>query len=271
MPYKDPEKQRQAQRAYDEKRKGQRHRGWICVSYPESEADNLREVLTNEGVPTYISPVHDRDVNGDGTPKKPHRHYLLLWDSPTSYEVAKSVADAMGAVMPPKNPKPGAPKPYAVVVRTAARYLCHLDNPEKAQYDPNEVECVNCSLADYFELINSAGDDDDELDKIFDFIDECGITSFAQFCRYVRQDRLEWRRLVYHKYAAVISRYLKSCEWEKSHPAPVQPVDQGHKCDWCEKPATGWSAGPMGTVYWCEDHAGEGHELAERFEALEDW
>lgn len=271
MPYKDPNKQRQAQREYDEKRKGQRHRGWIAVSYPESEADNLRELLTNEGVPTFISPVHDRDVNGDGTPKKPHRHYLFLYDNPTSYEVAKAVADVIGAVMPPKNPKPGAPKPYAVVVRTAARYLCHLDNPEKAQYDPNDVVCVNCTLSDYFELINNAGDDLDELDKIYDFIDETGIVSYPALCRYVRQERPDWRRLVYRTFASAISRYVKGCAWEKEHPEPIEPEQRVCTCDWCNKPATGGSAGPAGIIRWCDDHAAQGRALAEEYEDLEDW
>ena len=214
MPYKDKDKQKEAQRKYDEKRKGTRHRGWLAVSYPESIDEEWREKLVNEGVPIYISPLHDRDKNGDGTDKKPHNHYVALWDNPNTYENARNVYDAIGAVMPPKNPKPGTPKPYAVNVRSALRYLCHLDNPEKAQYDPEKVTCINCTLADYFELINSAGDDDLVLDEITDFIDANTITSFAAFVRYCKQERPEWKRLAYHKYAAFITRYIKSVEWE---------------------------------------------------------
>lgn len=215
MPYKDKEKQKEAQRRYEEKRRGLRHRGWVWVAYPESMAEEWREVLTNEGVPMFISPLHNRDRNADGTPKKGHHHGLMLWDSPTTYEVARPIADLIGAVMPPKNPKPGAPKPYAMNVRTAARYLCHLDNPEKAQYDPNDVTCINCTLADYFEIISSAGDDDAILDEITDYIDENGVVSFATFIRYCKQEKPEWKRLAYHKYAAFITRYIKSCAWER--------------------------------------------------------
>lgn len=216
MPYKDKEKQRAAQRAYDEGRKGTRHRGWVMVQYPESVAENWHEMLTNEGVPCYVSPLHDRDFNADGTPKKKHNHDLLLWSNPNIYENAKAIADAIGAVMPPKNPKPGEPKPWAQDVRAAARYLCHLDNPEKAQYDPNEVTCINCTLADYFEIISSASDDNETLDEIFDFIDNNGVVSFAAFVRYCRQERPEWKRLAYHKYAALITRYIKSVAWEST-------------------------------------------------------
>lgn len=209
------EAQKRADARYEEKRKGQRHRGWVWVAYPESIAKDWREKLVNEGVPMFISPLHDKDVNGDGTKKKPHRHALMLWDSPTSYEVARPIADMVGAVMPPKHPKPGAPKPYAMNIRTAARYLCHLDNPDKVQYDPNEVICINCTLADYFEIISSTGDDDEILDEITDYIDESGVTSFAAFVRYCKQEKPEWKRLVYHKYAAFITRYIKSCAWER--------------------------------------------------------
>lgn len=216
MPYKDKEKQKEAQRKYDEKRKGIRHRGWVWVQYPESVHSNWLEMLTNEGVPIFISPVHDKDLNGDGTKKKEHNHALALWDSPTTYESARAIADVIGGVMPPKNPKPGAPKPWAQNVRTAARYLCHLDNPEKAQYDPNDVTCINCTLSDYFDIINSAADDDEVLDEITDYIDAHGVVSFAAFVRYCKQERPEWKRLAYHKYAAFITRYIKSCAWERT-------------------------------------------------------
>lgn len=212
MPYKDKQKQREAQRAYEEKRKGTRHRGWVFLLYPESCTENWADLLTTEQIPACVSPMHDSDVNGDGTPKKPHMHVLALWDGPTSYQSAKALCDLLGGVIPPENPMPGMPKPWAQSVRAAARYLCHLDNPEKVQYDPNDVR--EFGGVDYFELIASASDDDDELDKMFDFIDENNIVSYAEFVRYCRARKPEWRRLVYHRYAAVVSRYIKSFAWE---------------------------------------------------------
>lgn len=225
MPYKDKEKQKEAQRKYEEKRKGTRHRGWVWVQYPDSVDRDFREKLVNEGVPTFISPLHDKDVNADGTKKKDHNHAVVLWDNPNTYENARAIADAIGAVMPPKNPKPGTPKPYAVNVRSALRYLCHLDNPEKAQYDPEKVTCINATLADYYELINSAGDDDLVLDEITDYIDDNAVVSFAAFIRYCKQERPEWKRLAYHRYAALITRYIKSVAWEMEHARPVR-VDE---------------------------------------------
>lgn len=213
MPYKDPEKQREAQRRYDEKRKGQRHRGWVGVLYPDSAPDDWSRRLTNEGVPALVSPLHDRDVNADGTAKKAHRHVLLLWDGPIAYETAKAVMDAIGAVMPPRNPKPGEVKPWAVSVKGSARYLCHTDNPDKAQYSPEDVRAFNG--ADYFEVVNCAGDDDAVFDEITDYIDDNGVRSFAEFVRYCKRERPDWKRYAYHKGAALITRYIKSAYWEQ--------------------------------------------------------
>lgn len=223
MPYKDKSKQQEAQRAYEEKRKGTRHRGWVFLVYPESAPENWRELLEVEQVPCLVSPLHDQDENADGTPKKPHHHVLALWDNPTTYESAKALADLVGGVIPPKNPKPGTPKPWVQSTRAAARYLCHLDNADKAQYSPDQVLQMNG--AEFFDIIASAADDDDELDKIFDFIDEHSVVSFAEFVRWCRTNKPEWRRLVYHKYAAIVTRYIKSCAWEAGRESKTDADD----------------------------------------------
>lgn len=221
------EAQKRADAKYEAKRRGTRHIGWVWITYPESIDPDWLETLTNWGVQIFISPLHDRDKNADGTPKKEHNHYLMLASNPIPYEPAREICDSIGGVMPPKNPAPKAPKPWAQDVRIAARYLCHLDNPEKAQYDPQDVTCINCTLEDYYAIISSAADDDDVLDEIFDYIDEYTVISFSAFVRYCRQERPEWRRLVYHKYAAVITRYIKSVYWEETpRPDTVEEIRQ---------------------------------------------
>lgn len=39
--------------------------------YPESMPKNWREILQKTGCPIAISPLHDKDINPDGTPKNP--------------------------------------------------------------------------------------------------------------------------------------------------------------------------------------------------------
>lgn len=56
---------------FDQRRKGTRTRNWATVVYPESAPKNWREILGEMRVPCFLSPLHDKDINPDGTPKKP--------------------------------------------------------------------------------------------------------------------------------------------------------------------------------------------------------
>lgn len=56
------------------------------------------------------------------------------------------------------------------------RYLVHADNPEKYQYDPNEIVCVNCNNA--LDLIMKSATYKDKnkcILQLIKFIDETGV------------------------------------------------------------------------------------------------
>ena len=106
MPYKDPEKQRAAQRKYEQKRRGKRHTIWMCVFYEES-SPYWHDGLDEQGVATCVSPVHDRDVwtahdeaknpaHKAGKAKKAHRHLLTEFENPVSYEDFKEYLEDAG-------------------------------------------------------------------------------------------------------------------------------------------------------------------------------
>lgn len=217
MPTKDPKKRKEIQKKADAKRAGKRARAWTAMMYPESAPEGWQEKLSELLVEAIISPLHDSDVwteedeaqNAEhvaGTPKKPHWHIVVSYKNPTTYETAKEVFDAIGAIMPPFE------KAKVKDFQQMARYLCHLDQPQKHQYDTADV--IVFGAIDYQRLIMASKDEDDMIDAITEFIDEMQFVSFSQFCRYVRTERPEWRVLVYHQYASLISRYIKSVNWE---------------------------------------------------------
>ena len=114
-------------------------RYWTFVAYPESLQVNLQEWLSKNGLIYAISPLHDKDIDITGVPKKPHFHVLLEFPGPTTYKkVKEDITDVLGQPIP---------KPV-MTIRGAYRYLCHLDNPDKAQY--NEKDIVK---SDSFELV----------------------------------------------------------------------------------------------------------------------
>lgn len=108
-------------------------RNWAFILYLDSAPDNWRDVLQETGCMFAISPYHDKDVNPDGSVKKPHYHIIVCYDGPTTYNVVKRITDSVNATIP---------QPLEQI-RGYYRYFTHLDNPEKYQYDEREISTIN--------------------------------------------------------------------------------------------------------------------------------
>lgn len=119
---------------------------WAFVLYLESAPENWKELLQLRGIPICISPYHDKDKNPDGTPKKPHYHIILCFPNTTTYNNVKNITDSLNQ-----------PIPISLdAVKGYFRYLTHKDNPEKYQYNENEIECLNgFNIDDYVDLTYS--------------------------------------------------------------------------------------------------------------------
>ena len=79
MPKGRKEKSELSKKRYDKKRAGQRTRNWTFIVYPESAAENWRELLDEEHLEWIESPLHDRDVNATGEPKAPYTRFGAVW------------------------------------------------------------------------------------------------------------------------------------------------------------------------------------------------
>ena len=108
-------------------------RNWAFVLYIESAPEDWREILKLKGLTFAVSPLHDKDINPDNTPKKPHYHIILVFGSPTTYNNVKSITDELNQPIPIPLES----------VRGYYRYFTHQDNPEKYQYNSNEIEVYN--------------------------------------------------------------------------------------------------------------------------------
>lgn len=96
-----------------------RTRNYATVVYPESAPADWIRLLQEQCVPALISPLHDKDLNTDGTPKKEHHHVMILFDGVKTSEQAQEVFSVIG----------GVGIETIKCARAYARYLCHLDNP----------------------------------------------------------------------------------------------------------------------------------------------
>lgn len=121
-------------------------RYWAFVLYPESAPLNWRDLLQQTGLSICVSPLHDKDIDPTGSPKKPHYHIILCYEGPTTYNNVKSLTDSLNQ-----------PIPIALEqVRGYFRYLTHKDNPDKFQYNDKDITTINdFDIDNYNELSSS--------------------------------------------------------------------------------------------------------------------
>lgn len=177
-----------------------RTRTWTFILYPESAPTNWRDILNDLFIEWVESPLHDKDVNPDGEIKKPHWHILLIFPSVKTYEQVLDVTSVLQAPVPQK----------AMSAKGVVRYMLHLDNPEKFQYDRSELK--GYGGVDLNELLRPSSSDRYELIKeILIFIRENDIKEMKQLLDYAIQERFDdWFPLLADNSAYIVGQYIKS-------------------------------------------------------------
>lgn len=110
-----------------------KERYWTFIIYPESVKEDYIEYLQQTGLQVAISPLHDKDKNPDGTTKKPHYHILVCFAGPTTYNRVVSITEYLGATIPQR----------VMSAVGIIRYFTHQDNPEKYQYNKEDIKTIN--------------------------------------------------------------------------------------------------------------------------------
>lgn len=178
-----------------------RTRNFACVVYDESAPSDWLERLASTFVPCFVSPYHDKDVNPTGESKKSHWHVLIMFDAVKTQDQAREVFESIGGVgcEPVKS------------LRGYARYLCHLDNPDKVQYPVEQVKAL-CG-SDYMDVIGSAADRYVAIDEMVAFCERYDIVSFYLLHKYAIKYRPDWKRILADSGAVIMREHLKSKLW----------------------------------------------------------
>lgn len=187
--------------AQDKSSSSFRYRNFATVVYPDSAPSDWLDRLSAFRVPAFVSPLHDRDINPTGEAKKPHYHVLLFFEGKKSIDQVRSIFESFS----------GVGIEVVSSLRGYARYLCHLDNPEKAQYNIDDVRSL-CG-ADYSDVIGLPSDRYRVLGEIVDFCDAEGIVSYSDLVIYARTYRPDWFRVLADSGTYFVSEYLKSKAW----------------------------------------------------------
>lgn len=177
-----------------------RTRNWTFVLYEDSAPNNWREMLDDEHIEWIESPWHDKDINADGQPKKKHKHILLLFGGVKSYEQVKEVTDKLGQPIPQRCHN----------AKAMVRYMAHLDNPEKAQYNVSDI--IPHGGVDLAEMLRPSSSERYTIIRdMMDYIRSAAVTEFQDLMDYAASEHFDdWFPLLCDSSAYVIGQYIKS-------------------------------------------------------------
>lgn len=126
--------------------KSARARWFGAIFYPESLPEKWEKLLNEKfQLQWACSPLHDKDVQDDGTPKKAHFHLAFYFKGKKSLDQVKEITDFFN-------------QPPPIIIKNnvgTIRYFFHLDDPDKAQYDLSDFKS---SGIDVLEIIQTSGD-----------------------------------------------------------------------------------------------------------------
>ena len=180
-----------------------RRRVWCFEVYPDSAPADWLAQLQDAHIKAFVSPLHDADHHESGEPKKAHYHVQVMFDGKKSLAQVRQYFGGYasnGYIEPCKS------------LEGYARYLCHLDNPEKAQYQVSDVR--ELGGADYLATIGQPGDLRRYVGEMQDWARANRCVYFSQLLDYAKTERPDWHQVLCTRCAMVVSTYLRALEYE---------------------------------------------------------
>lgn len=186
-----------------------RTRNWSCIIYPRQGTEgektecpeNWAEILGEMGVKCAVSPLHDRDVKPDGTPKKPHRHVVFAYDGVKTEKQAREDFAKIGGV--------GCEAVRSLYSIT--RYLTHKDDPDKAQY--SSVDVLTFGGFEYKRYVETKEDEEKDtiskMGQIFNIVAESNLFDFGDLAEYLMQEHADLFAVM-RKNSYFFAQFLKS-------------------------------------------------------------
>ena len=188
-----------------------RTRHYSFILYPDSEtlSPSWLADVENFHVPTYISPLHDKDLYERDSPdgehkkgdlKKAHYHIMLCFPTVKSLQqVQKLVAPVLGVECPFIEPVNSSPDYF--------KYLSHQNAPNKAQYSADDILCLSGATPDDFPNKASSYD---ILREILFFCRDNGINTYATLVDICIDGFPEWLPYACGQFSGVLSNYFRS-------------------------------------------------------------
>lgn len=164
---------------------------WFIEIYEDSVDENYLDILKALQYKIAISPWHDKDVDKEGKLTKKHRHILIDFGGSAKIKQVCDVADSIKG----KNDVQ-----WVGNKKAAFEYLTHMNDPDKYQYNSDDIILVNSKIYDW---ISSAFKD------ILNYIDDYGITSLLKLTQSLRKDNNDHLLEYVSKNCYYVNAYLK--------------------------------------------------------------
>ena len=184
----------------------QKRREFAFVLYQESASEDWEQIL-NQLHQRVFWILHDKDMSSNGTPKKPHYHVMILFDNPRSSNTVRDLCIKCGG---------NGHLEELMSRRGYARYLCHMDDPDKHQYDTTEVHNL-CGANYMLEIMSKTELKSNRLamiTEIIQFCDDNVIFYYADLIRYCIIHKPEWLELLVSYNGHIIKDYIKSSAYK---------------------------------------------------------
>ena len=207
MPYKDKQKQREAQRKSDAKRRGAgvQHKYWWGYLYEDSAPEDWETLIRESGY-ECVWATHDKDVRPTGEPKATHTHVAVAFSHAVAAAQAKEVLASFGVK--------AASVQFRDSWQAVCRYMIHMDDPDKYQYGREIVR--QCGGADWETAVARTSDKYRTICEMQDWCDDAANVrangcppQFVDLMRYARAENREWFIALCDNSAVIMREYCK--------------------------------------------------------------
>lgn len=179
-------------------------RNWAFVVYPESAPEGWQDLLADTHMPAFISPLHDRDTDSNGVHKKPHYHVVIMSDGPITQKRANEIIEPFCGTKSAE---------YIRSLRGYARYLAHLDDPQKVQYDPADIIALSgANIEDALRINLSDNDKYRIIGEIIHHCEEAEICELSALTKYSMTEHEDWLPVIVEK-SYFITQFLASLRY----------------------------------------------------------
>lgn len=180
--------------------KATRTRNWTFVLYPESAPENWRDYIDEMHVEWVESPLHEFDTNANGEVKKAHFHILLMFGGVKTYEQVLEVLEPLNCPIPQRCHN----------AKAMVRYMAHLDNPDKFQYDVKSIKAHGgIDIADL--LMPTKSERYSLIRDMCRYVRDNAVTEYQDLVDYAMEEQYDtWFPLLCDNSAYHIGQYIKS-------------------------------------------------------------